>query len=33
VQSPERKPYGVSANLVGPDDIRLELVAMNNDNN
>jgi predicted enzyme related to lactoylglutathione lyase len=33
VQSPERKPYGVSAHLVGPDDLRLELVAMDNDKN
>jgi predicted enzyme related to lactoylglutathione lyase len=33
VQNPERKSYGVSAHLVGPDDIRLELVAMSNDSN
>ena len=33
IQGPERKPYGVSAHLVGPDDLRLELVAMVNDNN
>jgi predicted enzyme related to lactoylglutathione lyase len=32
VQGPERKPYGVSAHLVGPDDLRLELVAMDNNN-
>lgn len=29
VEGPERKPYGVSAHLVGPDGLRFELVAMN----
>lgn len=33
LQSPTQMPYGVSARLAGPDDLRLELVAMHNEAN
>jgi predicted enzyme related to lactoylglutathione lyase len=30
VSGPEREPYGVSAHLQGPDDMRIELVQISN---
>jgi predicted enzyme related to lactoylglutathione lyase len=33
LQRPTQMPYGVSARVVGPDDLRLELVATHNDAN